>query len=163
MEPHRQRPAQMAVWRFATASVCPETATPHAQRKEKVLQQKLNDMKLKLLGLTIFEIERDSADSSASARYSPRAEAAESPSSNPTTSIPMRPFAGLHQSAEMLPRTRRGTIDVEASLSSLGIKDPDALWQQRFKSGTAGAALKCILGAQGQRPGQSARDQVSPD
>src|ERR1035441_5134635 len=119
MEPHLQRPAQMAVWQFATASFCPETTTPHAQRKEKVLQQKLNDMKLKLLGLTIFEIERDSADSPASARYSPRAVAAESPLSPPTTSITMRPFAELHQSAEKLPRTRRGTIDVEASLSSL--------------------------------------------
>jgi hypothetical protein len=153
----------MAVWQLATASFCPETATPHAQRKEKALQQKLNDMKLKLLGLTIFEIEWDSADSSDSARYSPRAEAAEFPSSTPTISIPMRPFAELHQSAEMLPRTRRGTIDVDASLSSFGIKDPKALWQQRFKSGTAGAALKCILGAQGQRPGQSAQDEVSLD
>jgi hypothetical protein len=71
----------MAVWQLVTGSFCPETATPHAQRKEKTLQQKLNDMKLKLLGLTIFEIERDSADSSASARYSPRAVAAEFPSS----------------------------------------------------------------------------------
>src|ERR1035437_1100783 len=163
MEPHRQRPAQMALWQFAMGSFCPETATPHAQRKEKALQQKLKDMKLKLLGLTIFEIERDSADSSASPRYSPRAEAAKSPSSTPTTSIPMRPFAELHQSAEVLPRTRRGTIDVDASLSLFGIKDPKALWQQRFKSGTAGAALKCILGAQRQRPGQSAQDEVSPD
>ena len=120
-------------------------------------------MKLKLLGLTIFEIERDSADSSASPRYSSRAEAAKSPSSTPTTSIPMRPFAELHQSAGVLPRTRRGTIDVDASLSSFGIKDPKALWQQRFKSGTAGAALKCILGAQRQRPGQSSQDEVSPD
>jgi hypothetical protein len=153
----------MAVWQFAMGSFFPETATPHAQRKEKALQQKLKDMKLKLLGLTIFEIERDSADSSASPRYSPRAEAAKSPSSTPTTSIPMRPFAELHQSAEVLPRTRRGTIDVDASLSLFGIKDPKALWQQRFKSGTAGAALKCILGAQRQRPGQSAQDEVSPD
>ena len=63
----------------------------------------------------------------------------------------------------MLPRTRRGTIDVDASLSLFGIKDPNVLWQQRFKSGTAGVALKCILGAQGQRPGQSAQDEVSPD
>ena len=75
----------------------------------------------------------------------------------------MRPFVELHQSAEMLPRTRRGTIDVEASLSSFGIKDPNALWQQRFKPGSAGAALKCILGAQGRKPGQSSRDEVSPD
>jgi hypothetical protein len=60
MEPHRQRPAQMAVWQFAMGSFCPETATPHAQRKEKAFQQKLKDMKLKLLGLTVFEIERDS-------------------------------------------------------------------------------------------------------
>jgi hypothetical protein len=153
----------MAVWQFATASFCPETATSHAQRKEKARQQKLNDMKLKLLGLTIFEIERDSADSPASARYSPRAVAAESPLSPPTTSITMRPFAELHQSAEKLPRTRRGTIDVEASLSSFGIKDPNALWQQRFKPGSAGAALKCILGAQGRKPGQSSRDEVSPE
>src|ERR1039458_5612997 len=112
MESHRQRPAQLAVWQLATGSFCPETATPHAQRKDKALQQKLNDMKLKLLGLTIFEIERDTADSSASPRYSPQAEAAKSASLPPTTSITMRPFTELHQSAEILPRTRRGTIDV---------------------------------------------------
>jgi hypothetical protein len=75
----------------------------------------------------------------------------------------MQPSGELHQSAEMLPRTRRGTIDVEASLQLLGISDPNVLWRQRFKPGTAGTVLKCILGAQGQRRGQSALDQVSPD
>ena len=131
--------------------------------KRKTLQQRINNMKLKLLGLTIFEFERDSADSSASPRYSSREAPGKSPSSLSTTSKPMRPFAELHQSAEMLPRTRRGIIDVDASLQLLGITDPNVLWRQRFKPGTAGTVLKCILGARGQRSGQSARDQVSPD
>ena len=120
-------------------------------------------MKLKLLGLTIFEIERDSADSPASPRFSSYEAPGKSPSSVPTTSKPMRQFAELHQSAEILPRTRRGIIDVEASLQLLGITDPNVLWRQRFKPGTAGTVLKCILGARGQRSGQPARDQVSPD
>ena len=161
-KPHRQRHAQAAVWQFATTSSLSETATTHAQQREKTLQQRINNMKLKLLGLTIFEIERDSADSSASPRYSSREAPGKSPSSLSTTSKPTRQFAELHQSAEILPRTRRGIIDVEASLQLLGITDPNVLWRQRFKPGTAGTVLKCILGAQGQRPGQSALDQVSP-
>ena len=120
-------------------------------------------MKLKLLGLTIFEIERDSTDFSEAPGYSPREAPAKPPSSTPTTLTPMRPFVELHQSAEMLPRTRRGAIDVEASLQLLGITDPNVLWRERFKPGTAGTVLKCILGGQGQRPRQTALDQVSPD
>jgi hypothetical protein len=120
-------------------------------------------MKLKLFGLTIFEMERDSSGFSAAPRFSTRAAFAEPPPSTPATSTPLRSSAELHQSAEMLPRTRRGTIDVEASLQLLGITDPKVLWQQRFKPGTAGAALKCILGAKGRKPGQSPQDQVSPD
>src|ERR1035438_8328582 len=113
---------------------------------------RINNMKLKLFGLTIFEMERDSSGLSAAPRFS-----------TPATSTPLLSSAELHQSAEMLPRTRRGTIDVEASLQLLGITDPKVLWQQRFKPGTAGAALKCILGAKGRKPGQSPQDQVSPD
>jgi len=63
----------------------------------------------------------------------------------------------------MLSRTPRGTIDIEASLQALGITDPGVLRQRRFKPGTVGTALKCVLGARGHRPGRLAQDQDSPD
>ena len=82
---------------------------------------------------------------------------------NQTTSAPLRPLAALRRSADILPRTKRGAIDVEASLRLWGITDPKVLWQQRFKPGTAGTALKCILGARGLKPEQPASERPAPD
>ena len=120
-------------------------------------------MKLKLFGFSIIEIERDSSGFSAEPRFSTHAAFAEPPSSAPGTTTLPQSLSELHQSAEMLPRTRRGTIDVEASLQWLGISDPKVLWQQRFRPGTAGTVLKCILGSQGRKPKPSESDQVSDD
>lgn len=120
-------------------------------------------MKVKLFGLTIFEIQQDGAAVAAATCYSPKLTIAEPPPATPVTPTPRRPWAELHQPDDILPRTRRGTIDGEASCRLLGITDPKILWQQRFKPGTVGTALKCILGAQGRKPAPSTLDQFSPD
>ena len=66
----------------------------------------------------------------------------------------------MHQSAGILPRTKRGTIDVEASLRMWGITDLQMLWQKKFKRGTAGTALKCVLGSKGRKPARPAMKRM---
>jgi hypothetical protein len=118
-------------------------------------------MKVKLLGLTVFEIERDSSEVTAPPRPSANTTPSKASARAQTTLVP-RPWAALHQPADILPRTERGKIDVQASLRLWGIAEPKVLWQQRFKPGTAGTALKCILGSKG-RPARPACDSVAPD
>jgi hypothetical protein len=67
-------------------------------------------------------------------------------------SPPLRPLADLHAAAEFLPRTSRGTLDVNATLRLFGLKDASVLWQQKYPSGSGGAALKRALGALGRKP-----------
>ena len=66
------------------------------------------------------------------------------------------PLADLHKAADLLPRTARGTLDAEAALRMFGLKDVAVLWQQKYPSGTAGAALKRVIGAAGLKPAQTA-------
>jgi hypothetical protein len=79
------------------------------------------------------------------------------------TPEPALPQIDLHQSANLLPRTPRGTLDTEAGLRLFGLSDPSILWRQKFKVGTAGAALKRTLGAQGRKPKHSPIDQAQMD
>ncbi|MCX6927831.1 MAG: hypothetical protein NT154_32175 [Verrucomicrobia bacterium] len=44
-----------------------------------------------------------------------------------------------------------------------GITDLQMLWQKKFKRGTAGTALKCVLGSKGRKPARPACDGVAPD
>ena len=120
-------------------------------------------MKVNLFGLTIFELQRDIPEAAAPRRLSVDTVPAKPSQRAKMAPAPPWPWAALHQSAEKLPRTKRGTIDVEASLLLLGIADPSLLWQHRFKPGTAGAVLKCILGARGQKPVPQACDGAAPD
>jgi hypothetical protein len=120
-------------------------------------------MKVKLFGLTVFEIQRDIPAVAAPQRLSVDTTLAKPPHRARAALTLPRPWAALHESANVLPRTKRGTIDVEASLRLWGITDPDLLWQHRFKPGTAGTVLKCILGARGQKPEPPASDGEAPD
>ena len=120
-------------------------------------------MKLKLFGLTIFEIERDSSALSGSRQSFPDKPSPDVRPAVETTSAPRRPLPELQQSAAVLPRNHKGTIDVEASLRLLNIEDPKVLWKHRYKPGTAGTALKRVLGAQGLKPGHTGSGQQPPD
>ena len=71
----------------------------------------------------------------------------------PTTLLPL---ADLHKPADLLPRTARGTLDADAALRLFGLKDVAVLWQQKYPSGSAGAALKRVVGAIGRKPARRA-------
>ena len=120
-------------------------------------------MKVKLLGLTVFEIQRDFSEVAPPRRLPANATPAKPPPRAQAACAPPRPWAALHQSADILPRTKRGTIDAETSLRLWGITDPKLLWQHRFKPGTAGTALKCILGARAQKLEPPASDGLASD
>jgi hypothetical protein len=66
------------------------------------------------------------------------------------------PLADLHKPADLLPRTARGTLDADAALRLFGLKDVAVLWQQKYPSGSAGAALKRVVGAIGRKPARRA-------
>ena len=71
-------------------------------------------------------------------------------------SPPLLPLADLHKPADLLPRTARGTLDADAALRLFGLKDVAVLWQQKYPSGSAGAALKRVVGAIGRKPARRA-------
>jgi hypothetical protein len=115
-------------------------------------------MKIKVLGMTVFELQRDPPALHPDRPSSPRAASAKPRCSTPAAvSPPLRPLADLHAAAEFLPRTSRGTLDVNATLRLFGLKDASVLWQQKYPTGSAGAALKRALGALGRKPAVSPR------
>jgi hypothetical protein len=120
-------------------------------------------MKIKLLGLTVFEIQRDPSAVPTSRLPKANAMPPQRPPRAPTPLSHPLPWTVLHQPAAILPRTKRGKIDVEACLLLLGSSDTSMLWKHRFKTGTAGAALKCILGARGQKPAPRAPEGEAPN
>ena len=110
-------------------------------------------MKIRILGLTVFELQRDPPATPPGKPSGTRAALAKPRC--PATAVvspPLRPLADLHAAAEFLPRTSRGTLDVNATLRLFGLKDASVLWQQKYPSGSAGAALKRALGALGRKP-----------
>jgi hypothetical protein len=116
-------------------------------REGKLIEQKLNVMKIKILGLTLFEIQRDlPAAFSGPPKASP-AKPVTSRRPTPIVSPAVRPLADLYQTDDLLPRTARGTLDLDAAIRMFGLKDVAVLWRQKYPSGTAGEALKRTVGA----------------
>jgi hypothetical protein len=116
-------------------------------------------MKFILFGLTILEIKHDHpAISEPPTKEASHARAA---TAHPTRTA--RALSDLHAPADILPRTLRGTIDADAALQMFGLSDGALLWQHRFKNGTAGAALKRMLGSQGRMPTFPPLDSTKPD
>jgi len=116
-------------------------------------------MRLRLFGVTVFEIEwaRPATD---------KPSATESPQFLSTATEPNeapRPLSDLQAPADILPRTSRGTVDVDAGLRLFGLADGALLWQHRFESGTAGAVLKTALGSQGRMPTSPPLDPTRRD
>jgi hypothetical protein len=114
-------------------------------------------MKIKILGLTLFEIQKDLPATLSGPPTAPPAKPVKS--RRPAVMIPptLLPLADLYKAADFLPRTVRGTLDAEAALRLFGLKDDVAvLWQQKYPSGTAGAALKRVVGAIGRKPARPA-------
>ena len=113
-------------------------------------------MKIKILGLTVFEMERDLA--AALSEPPPEPPVAPAKSRRPTViaSPAPLPLADLHKPAGLLPCTARGTLDLDEALRMFGLKDVAVLWQQKYPSGTAGAALKRVVGAAGLKPARTA-------
>ena len=110
-------------------------------------------MKIRVLGMTVFELQRDPPALHPDRPPGPRAATAKPRCPTPAAVSPaLRPLADLHAAAEFLPRTSRGTLDVNATLRLFGLKDASVLWQQKYPSGSAGAALKRALGAMGRKP-----------
>ena len=110
-------------------------------------------MKIKVLGMTVFELQRDPPALHPDKPSGPRAVSAKPRCPAPAAvSPPLRPLADLHAAGEFLPRTSRGTLDVNATLRLFGLKDASVLWQQKYPTGSAGAALKRALGALGRKP-----------
>ncbi len=109
-------------------------------------------MKIKILGLTLFEIQRDLPATLSGPPAAPPAKPVKS--RRPTVMVPpaLLPLADLHKPADLLPRTARGTLDADAALRMFGLKDVAVLWQQKYPSGSAGAALKRVVGAIGRKP-----------
>ena len=109
-------------------------------------------MKIRILGLTIFEIETNL--SAMPPGPPPGLPAKSAKSRRPTAIVPAasRPLADLHKAADLLPRKARGTLDVEAGLRMFALKDAAVLWEQKYPSGSAGAALKRALGSIGRKP-----------
>ena len=109
-------------------------------------------MKIRILGLTIFEIETNL--SAMPPGPPPGLPAKSAKSRRPTAIVPAasRPLADLHKAADLLPRKARGTLDVEAGLRMFGVSNTAILWQQKYHSGSAGAAIKRALGAMGRKP-----------
>ena len=120
-------------------------------------------MKIRVLGMTVFELQRDPPALHPDKPPGPRAAPAKPRCPTPAAVSPaLRPLADLHAAAEFLPRTSRGTLDVNATLRLFGLKDAAVLWQQKYPSGSAGAALKRALGALGRKPAVPPR-RMRPD
>lgn len=117
-------------------------------------------MKIKLLGITVFEIQKDSplVNNHAAERPATAPEPAQRSLQNSSPTV-----LDLNGPDSVLPRTRRRTIDLAASLKACGIEDPGTLWQHKFKAGTAGGTLKVLLGARGRKPGARLLDQTKRD
>jgi len=113
-------------------------------------------MKIKILGLTVFEMERALPATLSGPPPAPPVKPAKSRPPRVIVSPAPHPLADLHKAADLLPRTARGTLDAEAALRMFGLKDVAVLWQQKYPSGTAGAALKRVIGAAGLKPAQTA-------
>ncbi|HEY5480883.1 MAG TPA: hypothetical protein VIL39_05335 [Verrucomicrobiae bacterium] len=113
-------------------------------------------MKIKILGLALFEIQRDLPTTFSGRPKAPPAKPVKS--RRPTVMVPttLLPLADLHKPADLLPRTARGTLDADAALRLFGLKDVAVLWQQKYPSGSAGAALKRVVGAIGRKPARRA-------
>jgi hypothetical protein len=110
-------------------------------------------MKIKVLGMTVFELQRDPPALHPDKPSGPRTTTAKPRCPTPAAvSPPLRPLADLQAAAEFLPRTSRGTLDANAALRLFGLTDAAVLWQQKYPSGSAGAALKRALGALGRKP-----------
>src|ERR1017187_8860606 len=109
-------------------------------------------MKIKILGLTLFEIQRDLPAAFSGPPKAPPAKPVKSRRPTLMVSPPLLPLADLHKPADLLPRTARGTLDADAALRLFGLKDVAVLWQQKYPSGRAGAALKRVVGALGRKP-----------
>jgi hypothetical protein len=113
-------------------------------------------MKIKILGLTLFEIQRDLPAMFSAPPTVPPAKPVKSRRPTVMVTPPLLPLADLHKPADLLPRTARGTLDADAALRLFGLKDVAVLWQQKYPSGSAGAALKRVVGAAGLKPAQTA-------
>jgi hypothetical protein len=114
-------------------------------------------MKIKILGLTLFEIQKDMPATFPGPPKAPPAIPVKSRRPKLMVTPPLLPLADLRKPAELLPRTARGTLDADAALRMFGLTDDVAvLWQQKYPSGSAGAALKRVVGAIGRKPARSA-------
>ena len=113
-------------------------------------------MKIKILGLTLFEIQRDLPAMFSAPPTVPPAKPVKSRRPTLMVSPTLLPLADLHKPADLLPRTARGTLDADAALRLFGLKDVAVLWQQKYPSGSAGAALKRVVGAIGRKPARPA-------
>jgi hypothetical protein len=110
-------------------------------------------MKIRVLGLTVFELQTDTPAMPSDKPPGTRAALAKPRCPAPAAvSPPPRPLADLDRAAELLPRTSRETLDVNATLRLFGLKDAAVLWQKKYPSGSGGAALKRALGALGRKP-----------
>ena len=116
-------------------------------------------MRIRLLGVTIFEIELDRP----ATHKPPAAETPQLLSTATRSTEATRPLTDLNAPADLLPRTPRGTVDIDAGLRLFGLADGALLWQRRFESGTAGSALKRALGSQGRMPTSPPLDPTKPD
>jgi hypothetical protein len=123
---------------------------------EQIVKQSKNIMKIKILGITVFEMEPSS--SATSSGKPPARSAAPSPMQwTRAVALPApRPLADLLRADDCLPRTRYGTLDVDAALHMFGIKDVAILWQRKYPSGSSGASIKRAIGSLGRKPAQPA-------
>jgi hypothetical protein len=109
-------------------------------------------MKIKILGLTVFEIERDPRPRHPAPNRMRLVQSSGPEISVAPPSPATRALADLCKPEEILPRSPKGTIDVQASLREFGITDPAPLWSRKYPGGSAGASLKRVLGAKGLKP-----------
>ena len=109
-------------------------------------------MKISILGMPILEIEWD--------RPVLRSQSSVAVPESPKT---QRALSALEAPANTLPRTPKGTVDVQASLKMFALANGIPLWQRHYKHGSAGAALKRIIATQGLIPDSLAPDPTKPD
>ena len=118
-------------------------------------------MKIKVFGLTVFELQQDTPPMPSGKPPGTRAAVAKPRCPAPAAvASPPRPLADLDRAAELLPRTSRETLDVNATLRLFGLKDAAVLWQRNTRRAAAGrrssgrwgpwaASQRCLQGGFG--------------
>jgi len=121
---------------------------PPRRAARNFAKRKKRNMKVKLFGLTLFEIERDPVANAAPPAPPPHPNATGAVAGAKAPSL----LSDLQAPVDILPRTARGNIDFDAALKMFSLGDGAILWDHRFSNRTAGSALKRYPGAKGRPP-----------